>query len=94
MREIKRNILRRLQTVKQSHKDCRLCTKGEGDLHSASTKGFSFTKAGNVPPVREETSEADVTAAPRRPSAKGVKARMLAVFEEKRPVIEMSVAML
>ena len=63
------------------------------NLHSARTKGFSFTKAGNVSPVREETSEAEATAAPARPSARVVKVRMLTVCEGGRPVMELLVCL-
>lgn len=83
----RRNILRRLQTVSEARRIAD-CAEAEGDLHSASTRGFSFTKDGNVPAVREETSEAEVTAAETRPSAKVVRVRMLAVFEVNGPVIE------
>jgi hypothetical protein len=49
-------------------------------LHSARTKSFSFMKSGKVSFVREETSEAEATAAPTKPSARVVKVRMLAAL--------------
>jgi hypothetical protein len=54
--------------------------EAEGDLHSARTRSFSLTKSGNVSFVREETSEAEATAAPTRPRASVVKVRMVNVF--------------
>jgi hypothetical protein len=52
-------------------------------LHSASTKSLSFMKSGNVSFVREETSEAEATAAPMRPSAMVLKVRILDVANKR-----------
>lgn len=51
-----------------------------GNSHSARTKSFSVTKSVKVSFVKDETSEADATAAPIKPSATVVKVRMLATL--------------
>lgn len=55
------------------------CEQGEadGDLHSARTRLFSATKSLKVSLLREETSDAEATAAPSTPTAKAVKVRIL-----------------
>jgi hypothetical protein len=50
------------------------------DSHSARTRSFSVTKSVKVSFVKDETSEAEATAAPMRPSATVVKVRMLAIL--------------
>jgi hypothetical protein len=51
-----------------------------GDSHSARTKSFSVTKSVKVSLVKDETSEAEATAALSRPSATVVKVRILATL--------------
>jgi hypothetical protein len=50
---------------------------GARDSHSTRTRSFSETKSVKVSFVKDETSEAEATARPIRPSATVVKVRML-----------------
>ena len=64
-----------------------------GELHSARTKGFSFTKSGNVVAVRDSTSEAAATAAETRPRARLLKECMLTVWKVNGHTVEQSVCL-
>ncbi len=59
---------------------CGMGPKPRGNLHSARTRSFSFTKSVKVSFVKEDTSEAEATAALARPRAKYSKVRISTVL--------------